>query len=627
MSTQRQELEDFVVDAALGCGVLTHSQVEVARLQQRALATEGTGQDLLSLLAQQVDGETNLHLSAIYQEVVSARTRARRSGSDVHLHGSFGEHPSGSGRSGLVSSCEVSEELSAQDTITTGTQGEAKPSAQREEGDSIGPFRIQREIGRGGMGLVYEATDSRSGERVALKVLLQGANAKPDDVERFQVEARAAQRLEHPNLVGVLDHGCSEDATWYMALEFVEGRDLSDILKEGALEPEEAVEIARDLAQGLAVAHSKKILHRDLKPHNVMIEADGTPRLTDFGLAKIRDDSSASLTASGAILGTPAYMSPEQADGDRHQTSARTDVYGLGATLFHMLTGSPPFGKSSMTAILIEIVSKPPPRPSQLVPDLDPELDAIVFKCLAKKPLDRYASMNELSRDLNRWLNAVEVLAPQPSPWERAQAWVRGRPERAPMLGVVTAAALVCAALVAWSQPAPARSQPLAPREVDATPALVVVPPPPSSQESPRRTPDEEPEPDEPQPSSLPVSLEPTPERPQEADRPSAPEPEGGSGGPSGRGRPQGGGDPGPPPRPPRAGDPTSGPPRGGRGGPPPQHPGGQPPPGGPPPHGGRHPGPPLRGGGHPPPRRGGAHPGGPRPRGGSSGGQQRRPQ
>ncbi len=605
MSRQRQELEDFVVDAALGCGVLTHTQVEVARLQQRALSTEGSGQDLLSLLAQQVDGETNLHLSAIYQEVVSARTRAQRSGSDVHLHGSFGQHPSGSdagylshapgtssgsSRSRPLSSRE-DKLLSTQDTITVGREARAKPSVQHQGGDSIGPFRLEREIGRGGMGLVFEATDTRSGSRVALKVLLQGANAQPDDVERFQLEARAAERLEHPNLVGVLDHGCTDDATWYMALEFVEGRDLSDLLKDGPLEAEEAVEIARDLAQALAVAHANKILHRDLKPHNVMIEADGTPRLTDFGLAKIRDEGSASLTASGAILGTPAYMSPEQADGDRHQTSARTDVYGLGATLFHMLTGSPPFGQSSMTAILIEIVSKPPPRPSQLVPDIDPELDAIVFKCLAKRPQDRYASMRELDRDLNRWLNAVEVLAPQAGPLDQAQAWLRARPERAPMLGVVTAAGLACAALVAWSQPAPGLG----------------------------------PEPRESEPSSHPVSLDPRPDPqvaadpPQESPRhePEAEAREASSRGghPPGRG-PEGG----PPARGGQSGAPSGPPPRGGA----PPH--GAPPHGGPPPRGGHPGGPPPRGGGHPP-RRGGGHAEGPPPRGGPQGGQRGRQQ
>ena len=492
MVAGQSRVEQFVVDAALGCGLLTHEQVEDARFKQRSSTGEG---GLLSLLARQMDEETNRHLSAIYREVVAAEAASRLpsggdpvrpasretptpraphdSDSQLLMNAVTYRSPESERRASAFVPTRTPEALALSKAETV--PGGGRP-AERSAGERIGPYEVRRELGRGGMGLVYEAIDTRSGEVVALKVLLRGGGARVEDVKRFQIEARAAQRLSHPNLVGVLDHGQDEEGTWYTALEFVEGHDLSERLKQGPIDPDEAVRIVRDLALGLACAHEHNVLHRDLKPHNVLIQPDGTPRLTDFGLAKLHDDLDASLTHSGAILGTPAYMSPEQADGNRHELSERTDVYGLGATLYHMLTGTPPFVQASMTAILLQILSKPPARPSLAVPEIDSDLDAIVLKCLAKAPDDRYPSARALARDLNRWLKSLDVLAEGPSPLAGVKVWLSARPERVAIVSVIAGALIVATLAVAWGSFHASPQAAAAADELGSLPALSVTP-------------------------------------------------------------------------------------------------------------------------------------------------------
>ena len=193
------------------------------------------------------------------------------------------------------------------------------------------------------MGIVYKAVDTRSGEQVALKLMIVTKKTTEDDVTRFKNQARAALKLDHPNLVRVLEQGVTDEGHWYTAMDLVAGDDLDQRIKQhGPFDPNDAAAIALDLADGLAYAHEQGVLHRDIKPQNVLLDEEGAGRLTDFGLAKLQEDDAASLTASGALLGTPAYMAPEQANGTKRLVDERTDVYCLGATLYHMLTGPPP---------------------------------------------------------------------------------------------------------------------------------------------------------------------------------------------------------------------------------------------------------------------------------------------
>lgn len=251
---------------------------------------------------------------------------------------------------------------------------------------SIGPYRLLAELGRGGAGVVYRALDERDGRQVALKTLTE---LDALGVERFRREATLLRDLEHPNLVRVLDVHL-EPPVPYLACELVEGETLAErVARDGPLPWEEAVRLVREVAAGLAEAHARGLLHRDVKPANVLLAPEG-PKLADFGAVK--DFGQESLTQTGAVIGTPSYMAPEQATGDKHRLSPRTDVYGLSATLFFALTGKPPFKGESLMATLTAVLGNPPPRPSRWISDLPPALDALCVRGLAKDPPRRPAS-------------------------------------------------------------------------------------------------------------------------------------------------------------------------------------------------------------------------------------------
>jgi tetratricopeptide (TPR) repeat protein len=280
-------------------------------------------------------------------------------------------------------------------------------SDNREKGfpRTLGPFELRGLLGRGGMGSVYRAHDPQSGREVALKVLEQseGWEAAGDDMaRRFDLEARAAGSLRHPNLVGVHSQGAEPGRLW-LAMELVEGRSLSSVLSEdGPLGPARAARIVRDLADGVGHAHSREILHRDIKPANVILTPEGVPRLTDFGLARELRASAEALTRAGSILGTPGYLSPEQANGSA--VDERADVYGLGACLFALLSGRPPFLGESVVETLRMVLLDPADPPSSSAEGIPPELDRICMRCLQKEPDLRYASAVEVRDDLQRFL-------------------------------------------------------------------------------------------------------------------------------------------------------------------------------------------------------------------------------
>jgi serine/threonine-protein kinase len=254
---------------------------------------------------------------------------------------------------------------------------------------------------------VYRGTDTVLNRTVAIKVLAPQYARDEAFVERFRREAQAAARLNHPNVVSVYDTG-SDDPVHYIVMEYVPGRTLAEVLKhEGRLQPERAAEVAAQVAGALSFAHAAGIVHRDVKPANIMLTPSGEVKVMDFGIA--RAGAGDSLTATATVLGTASYLSPEQAQGE--PVDHRSDIYSLGVVLYEALTGSPPFQADSPVAVAYKHVREPPTHPTQIVPEIPPDLEAVVLKAMAKNPGNRYASAQEMREDLERYLAGRPVLA------------------------------------------------------------------------------------------------------------------------------------------------------------------------------------------------------------------------
>ncbi|MCA8925585.1 MAG: serine/threonine protein kinase [Planctomycetes bacterium] len=268
----------------------------------------------------------------------------------------------------------------------------------------LGNYQVLGEVSRGSMGVIYKAHDRALDRTVAIKVMSTGGGEfAHEDLARFRREAHAMARIRHPNVVGIHGAGVANGAP-YIVLDFVEGESLADRLRRGPLKPRHAAKLVRDLAAALEVAHDEGVLHRDLKPANVLIDRKGKVLLTDFGLAKNIYEGDP-LTLSEMVLGTPAYMSPEQAMGAVDRICPQSDVYGLGAILYALLTGDPPIKGTVVTEVLERVIHELPSPPTALKKDLDPELEAIVLRCLSKEPLDRFPTMRELKEALQRYLS------------------------------------------------------------------------------------------------------------------------------------------------------------------------------------------------------------------------------
>jgi len=272
--------------------------------------------------------------------------------------------------------------------------------------DRLGPYQIEGEIARGGMGIVYRARHVELGRVVALKILLAGEHASPESIERLRREALAAARLDHPNVVRVYEVG-QEGPRAFIAMEHIDGEPLSRLLRRGEVPLPRALDLLRKVALALDAAHAIGILHRDVKSANILVGRDGEPRLADFGLA--RDLSVPGITATGAMLGTPSYASPEQASGA--PIDARSDVYSLGATMYEVLTGRPPFVGEAPYLILVDLLSKDPTPPRKLKPDVPIDVETVCLKALEKDPSRRYASARALAEDLARCAAGEPVTA------------------------------------------------------------------------------------------------------------------------------------------------------------------------------------------------------------------------
>jgi len=300
-------------------------------------------------------------------------------------------------------------------------------------------------LGRGGMGVVYKARDRKLNRVVALKMILAGAHASDNDLRRFAAEAEAVAGLRHPNIVPLFEAG-THDGLPFFTLEYVEGGSLGQRVKDGPLPAADAARLVEQVARGVAYAHAHGVIHRDLKPDNVLIALDGTAKVTDFGLAN-RVAEADGPTRTGAVMGTPSYMAPEQAAG-RGDVGPAADVYALGAVLYRLVAGRPPFQAATPLDTILQVLSAEAVPPSRLAPGLAADLETICLKCLQKAPAARYPSADALADDLARFLRGEPITARPVAAWERGWKWVRRHPARAGLAAASSAAALFLVALL-----------------------------------------------------------------------------------------------------------------------------------------------------------------------------------
>ena len=323
----------------------------------------------------------------------------------------------------------------ARDSVEQGLAEQEQFLLQLGSGNQqLGDYELIEEIGRGAAGVVYKARQASLNRNVAVKFLLGAMLATPQDRERLRVEAEAAANLDHPHIVPIYEIGEHEGHDFY-SMRLITGGTLADRMTEMGADPRAAVDLMVKVADAVRTAHERGILHRDLKPDNILLDEDCEPWVSDFGLA-VRLDQNSRLTLTGQIMGTPKYMAPEQAAGGEMPVTVVSDVYGLGAVLYELLAGQPMFESDSVLRVL-ELVRDEVPRPlRQIRPEIDRDLETIVHKCLEKDPAKRYDSALALQADLKAWLEGRPIAARPPTQIERLGKWVRRRPASAALVGM-----------------------------------------------------------------------------------------------------------------------------------------------------------------------------------------------
>src|SRR6266478_3595696 len=291
----------------------------------------------------------------------------------------------------------------ARDETNAAAAGDARKAAQAAEllGE-LGDYELLEEVGRGGQGVVFRARQKSLNRTVALKVISLGQWASKAHLKRFRLEAEAAARLEHPGIVPIHEVG-ERDGSCYFSMKFIEGGQLDEVVRRAPMSIRQATELMANVARTVHYAHEHGILHRDIKPGNILLDTKGEPHLTDFGLARLVESES-SVTHTLDVLGKPSYMAPEQAVGNNAAVSSAPDVYGLGAVLYKLLTGHPAFAGGTTYETIRLLLNTEPRQPRLLNPKVDRELSTICLKCLEKDPKRRYASALALAEDLERWL-------------------------------------------------------------------------------------------------------------------------------------------------------------------------------------------------------------------------------
>lgn len=332
-------------------------------------------------------------------------------------------------------------------TPETPTVTQTSATNEPHSSQSIGPYVLTRRLGQGGMGVVYLAQNRRLNRPVALKLLNEGNFASPELLQRFEFEARVAANLQHENIVRVFDFGNSQRGP-YIAFEFIQGQTLADLIRGNPLPPADAAKMLGQLARAVYYAHQNQVVHRDLKPANVLLDSDKQPKITDFGLARSTEHDTG-MTRTGEVMGTPAYMSPEQATGAGNLVGPPTDIYSLGAILFETLTGTPPFRGPDPVAVVVAVVSMEPPALRQLDRTIPRDLETICLKCLEKQPSKRYSSAQALAEDLDRYLRGQPILAKPASWFEKCWKLARRYPSTA---ALIATAVLGLIAFVSYGQ-------------------------------------------------------------------------------------------------------------------------------------------------------------------------------
>src|SRR3989442_162230 len=309
----------------------------------------------------------------------------------------------------------------------------------------LGDYELLEEVGRGGQGVVFRARQKSLNRTVALKVISLGQWASKAHLKRFRREAEAAASLDHPSIVPIYEVGEREGAC-YFSMKFVEGGQLDEVVKRAPMSIRQAAELIAKVARTVHYAHEHGILHRDIKPGNILLDQQGEPHLTDFGLARLVETES-TVTRTMEVLGTPSYMAPEQAVGNNAGVTSATDIYGLGAVLYQLLTGHPPFAGGTTYETIKLLLDTEPRLPRVLNPKIDRDLSTICLKCLEKDPKRRYSSALALGDDLERWLKHEPILARHTGIFTRGKKWVRRNPTSA----LLAASLIALAAAIGWN--------------------------------------------------------------------------------------------------------------------------------------------------------------------------------